>query len=121
MHATNDLVHTYLHSWNETDPLRRRALVEQVWTEHARYTDPMVQVQGWQGIEATIAAVQGMFPDYRFELDGAVDAHHDIVRFRWLLRAPNGETPVAGFDVAELDQGLIHRVHGFLDKVPQAV
>jgi hypothetical protein len=61
-----------------------------------------------------------MFPGHRFELDGPVDAHHDIVRFRWQLRAGDGSAPVAGFDVAELDQGLVRCVHGFLDRIPQA-
>lgn len=36
MNATRDLIANYIRSWNETDPLRRRALIEDVHAEHAR-------------------------------------------------------------------------------------
>lgn len=119
MSATRQLIDNYLRSWNETDALRRRALIEDVWAEHATYTDPMAQAHGWDAIDATIAAVQGMFPGHVFGLAGEVDAHHDLVRFQWQLAARGEAEPlVIGFDVAELDAGRIRRVHGFLDKVP---
>lgn len=121
MSATRQLVEKYLASWNETDPLRRRALIEDVYAEHAGYVDPMVEVRGWQAIDATIAAVQDMFPGHVFSLAGEVDAHHDIARFHWHLAEPGAVEPlVIGFDVAMLDEGRIHQVHGFLDKVPVA-
>ena len=119
MSATRELIDTYLRSWNETDPLRRRTLIEDVYAEHATYTDPMVQARGWEAIDATIAAVQDMFPGHVFRLASDVDAHHDLVRVRWQLATPDAAEPlVIGFDVAELDEGRIRRVHGFLDKVP---
>jgi len=43
MRATHELIDNYIRSWNETDPLRRRALIEDVYAEHATYTDPMAQ------------------------------------------------------------------------------
>ena len=121
MKATRELITRYIRTWNETDPLRRRALIEEVYAEHASYTDPMAQAHGWEAIDATIAAVQGMFPGHVFTLADEVDAHHHLARFRWHLSAPGAAEPlVVGFDVAELDAGLIRRVHGFLDKVPLA-
>lgn len=121
MSATHELITHYIRTWNETDPLRRRALIEDVYAEHVTYTDPMAQAHGWTGIDATIAAVQEMFPGHRFSLAGSVDAHHDLARFQWHLTAPDAVEPlVIGFDVAELDAGRIRRVHGFLDRVPLA-
>lgn len=121
MNATRELIANYLRAWNETDPLRRRALVEEVYAEHAVYTDPLAQARGWEAIDTTIDAVQGMFPGHIFTLAGEVDAHHDVARFHWHLAAPGADEPlVIGFDVAELDEGRIRRVHGFLDKVPMA-
>ena len=121
MNATRELIANYIRTWNETDPLRRRALIEEVYAEHAVYTDPLAQARGWEAIDTTIDAVQGMFPGHVFTLAGEVDAHHDVVRFHWHLTAPGaGEPLVIGFDVAELDEGRIRRVHGFLDKVPMA-
>jgi hypothetical protein len=121
MSTTRQLVETYLQGWNETDRLRRRALIEEVYAEHAAYTDPMIEARGWEAIDATISAVQNMFPGHVFRLAGDVDAHHDIVRFHWHLAEPGADEPlVIGFDVAVLDEGRIRQVHGFLDKVPVA-
>jgi len=119
MNHANQLVDRYIQSWNETDPLRRRVLIEDIYAEQAGYTDPMIQAKGWEAIDATIAAVQNMFPGHVFELGGHVDAHHDTVRFQWHLTAPGADEPlVIGFDVAALDGGRIRQVYGFLDKVP---
>ncbi len=121
MNATRQLVERYLKTWNETDPLRRRALIEDVYAERATYTDPMIAAQGWETIDATIVAVQSMFPGHVFTLAGEVDTHHDIARFQWHLAEPGADEPlVIGFDVAVLDEGRIRNVHGFLDKVPVA-
>ena len=121
MNATRLLVERSLKTWNETDPLRRRALIEDVYAERASYTDPMIAAQGWETIDATIGAVQSMFPGHVFTLAGDVDAHHDIARFQWHLAEPGADEPlVIGFDVAVLDEGRIRSVHGFLDKVPVA-
>ena len=121
MTATRQLIENYLKGWNETDPLRRRALIEDVYAEHAAYVDPMIEARGWEAIDATIAAVQNMFPGHEFRLAGEVDAHHDIARFHWHLAEPGADEPlVIGFDVAVLDAGRIRQVHGFLDKVPVA-
>jgi len=119
MSATRQLIDNYLRAWNETDALRRRALIEEVYSERATYTDPMTQARGRDEIDATVAAVQAMFPGHVFSLAGNVDAHHDLVRFQWHLGTPGTAEPlVVGFDVVELDNGRIDRVHGFLDKVP---
>ena len=117
--VADQLVAGYIACWNETDPLRRRNLIEDIFAEHATYIDPMVESKGWEAIDATIAAVQGMFPQHRFVLAGTVDAHHDTMRFGWQLSAPDADEPlVIGFDVAILEKGRICHVYGFLDKVP---
>src|SRR5438552_3392874 len=112
------VIDRYIESWNETDPAARRALIDEVWAEHGRYTDPLGVAAGRDAIDATIAVVQGRFPGYRFSA-GPVDAHHDIARFTWTLSADGAEPLVVGFDVAVVtDDGRIAVIHGFLDKVP---
>jgi SnoaL-like protein len=119
MSDINELVDRYLAAWNETDPAARAALVDEVFAEDASYTDPLVAVRGHDGLEATIAAVQGQFAGLVFSSGGPVDAHHDIVRFTWHLGSEGAEPLVIGFDVAQIgEDGRITRVLGFLDKVP---
>ncbi|MDJ0362780.1 nuclear transport factor 2 family protein [Rhodococcus sp. H29-C3] len=116
-----DLTQRYIDAWNETDPVARRAAVDSVFSEDARYVDPMALADGREAIAATIGAVQGQFPGFVFRLAGPVDAHHEQARFRWELGPAGQEAPIAGFDVVLIDgAGRLQTVLGFLDKVPDA-
>jgi hypothetical protein len=105
MTATTDLAQRYLDAWNQTDATARRAAVDGLFAEDARYTDPLVSAEGRDAIEATITAVQQQFPGFVFRLSGAADAHHGQVRFSWELGPAGQEAPIAGFDVATVDAG----------------
>ena len=121
MSTFDDLAQRYIDAWNETDPTARRAAVDQLYSEDARYVDPLAVAEGREAIAATIAAVQGQFPGFVFRLAGPIDAHHDQARFGWELGPAGQEAPIVGFDVAVTDAaGRIHTVLGFLDKVPAA-
>jgi hypothetical protein len=116
-----DLATRYIESWNEKDPQARRARLESIWTADGRYTDPLADVQGIDGIDATIGAVQGQFPTFRFRLLGPVDGHGRQCRFGWELGPEGHDAPVAGFDVVVLtSEGKVQTVLGFLDRVPDA-
>ena len=116
------IIERYLECWNETDPSRRRALVDSVWALDGTYTDPLADVRGREEIAGLIGAAQQQFPEWMFTLGGPVDAHHNQARFTWHLGPAAGAEPVViGFDVAVVGgDGQIRSVHGFLDKVPAA-
>ncbi|MTE15407.1 nuclear transport factor 2 family protein [Nocardia aurantiaca] len=119
MSDINELVERYMTAWNTTDAAARAALIAELFTDDAEYTDPLVSVRGHAGLDATIAAVQAQFPGLEFRLGTPVDANHHIARFTWHLGAPGTEPVVIGFDVAAIStDGRIERVYGFLDKVP---
>jgi len=121
MSDINETVERYIAAWNETDPAARRAAIDTLMTPDVTYIDPIAVAEGTEAFDATIAAVQGQFPDFRFRLVGAPDAHHGQARFTWELGPAGGEAPVVGFDVAVLaPDGRIRAVYGFLDKVPTA-
>jgi hypothetical protein len=109
------VVDTYIASWNEADPERRRALVGQTWSEDGSYLDPLMSGQGADEIAAMIGAAQQQFPGHRFELAFGPDAHNDRVRFAWSL--VGGDGPVAaGVDFATLAaDGRLRAVTGFLE------
>lgn len=119
MSDITDTVERYLAAWNETDPIARRSALESLVTPDVHFVDPLAVAEDVAGLDATIAAVQGQFPDFRFRLVGAPDAHHDQARFTWELGPAGGEAPVLGFDVIVLaPDGRIHSIYAFLDKVP---
>jgi hypothetical protein len=108
----------YVDSWNETDAGRRADLLAALWTEDARYVDPMMAGEGRAQIDALIAGVHQQFPGFRFALSGKPDGYGDKVRFSWTLGPENGEPVVEGADFGVVENGRLSAVTGFLDKVP---
>ncbi|HET7407052.1 MAG TPA: nuclear transport factor 2 family protein [Mycobacteriales bacterium] len=109
----------YLNAWNAPDDASCEERVRALFSESVSYVDPLVDVQGHDELAATIGAVRSQFPDFAFRLSGQVDGHHRQLRFAWELGPTGAPAPVAGFDVAVLDDdGRIQQVRGFLDRVP---
>ncbi|HEY4440116.1 MAG TPA: nuclear transport factor 2 family protein [Candidatus Elarobacter sp.] len=116
------LVHRYIQSWNELDPVRRRAAIEEVYTADAVYVDPLAEATGWDQIDAMVAAAQKQLAGFAISLAGPVDEHHQIARFQWQAGSPGLSEPlVVGFDVAEAQDGKLTRLSCFFDKVPAQV
>jgi hypothetical protein len=63
MNEAADLVQRYLETWNETDPDRRLAAIEDVWAEVATYVDPLANVAGRTQISNLIGAVHAVTRD----------------------------------------------------------
>jgi SnoaL-like domain len=119
MTTYDELAQRYIDTWNETDPDARRAAVDQLYAEAARYVDPLAEADGREAIATMIGAVHEQFPGFTFRLAGPVDGHHNQVRFGWELGPQGSPAPIVGFDVAVIDgSGRIQTVLGFLDKVP---
>ncbi|MDM0045477.1 nuclear transport factor 2 family protein [Variovorax dokdonensis] len=114
-----DVANDYIALWNETDPQRRLALLAQSWTDDARYVDPLAQASGREGISTLIGAVQARFPGFRFRLLGQPDSHGEHLRFSWELGPQHAGDMIQGTDFAQLSDGRLRSVTGFLDKVPE--
>jgi len=115
------LADRYIAMWNETDARRRRGLIAELWTETARYRDPMLAGDGLDGIDAMVAAVQAQYPNHRFHRTGAVDAHHQALRFGWALQDADQALFVVGIDIGEVAaDGRLQSITGFFDQVAQA-
>jgi hypothetical protein len=112
-------VEGYFDMWNEADPARRRKLIERTWAPVASYVDPMFSADGYEELDEMVAGVHQQFPGHRFRLTGAVDAHHNRVRWGWELARPDGGGAVAsGVDFAVLaTDGRLGEVTGFISAV----
>jgi nuclear transport factor 2 (NTF2) superfamily protein len=110
----------YFEAWNAGEPEELAKAVAAAWTADGSYTDPLAEVSGHDQIAAVITAAHQQFPGFVFRPLGAVDGHHDTVRFSWeLVDQADGSAPVAGSDVVTLDaDGRIRTVLGFLDRLP---
>src|SRR5262249_30531448 len=65
-----EIVERYIASWNETDPQRRRKMVDELWANQASYIDPLAEAHGCDAIDAVIAAAQAQFPGLWFRVAG---------------------------------------------------
>ena len=120
MSDVTTVVDAYLAMWNEDDPARRAELVDAAWSPSGRYVDPLLEAEGRDALSDMVAAVHSQYPGQRFRRVSGIDAHHDQVRFAWVLAAPDGAITVAGIDVGTvaLDGRLVH-VTGFFGDPPE--
>jgi hypothetical protein len=110
---------TYIDMWNATDADERAALIEKAWVTDARYRDPLLEADGYDGLSEMVANVHAHYPGHVFRRTTGVDLHHDVARFGWELVAPDGNVFVGGIDVATLaDDGRLRSITGFFGEPP---
>ncbi|KAA5835981.1 nuclear transport factor 2 family protein [Saccharopolyspora hirsuta] len=114
----DELARRYLAAWNERDPVERRALIDELWTEDARYVDPIATAEGRAAVDDVVATAQQQFPGLVYRLAGSVDSHHDVARLTWELGPADGPPVIVGLAVLITDHGRLRRVYGFLDHTP---
>ena len=94
-------------------------LLGTVATDDIRYVDPPADVSGVDGLSTVIGAVQQQFPGMPLRAVGAVEEHHDVLRFRWELGPAGSMALVEGSDTVLLaPDGRFTAVFGFPDRVP---
>jgi hypothetical protein len=116
--STEEIVAAYGAAWNEPDDAARAALLVKSWADDGVYCDPTATVNGRVALVAHIGGFLQMMPGHTLEITSGVDAHHDLVRFAWVLRKDE-ETALEGMDFGELaPDGRIQRIVGFFGRFP---
>ena len=118
MSDIKDIAARYIELWNERQPDRRREMLRRDWTTQAVYVDPLMRGEGHDSVDALIAGVQQRFPDFRFRLVGEPNGHGEHLRFSWALGPDGVDGPIKGTDFAQLENGRIRSITGFLDQLP---
>ena len=105
MATPDELAGWYAAAWNESDPVKRRGLLEAACSPDIRFLQDGWdhEVVGIDALDATIAEFQAGWPDdvdVRVELTTPVDSHHGFGRggFVWIF----GDDRGYGTDFAEL-------------------
>ena len=108
-----------LAAWNEADPDKLRALIEQALSPDIAFTDPHYQITGTDAFIAQIHEVRAREGECRLVPTSGVDLHHDRARYSWALVRADGSR-IDGFDAValDLDQGKISRIDGFFGPLP---
>lgn len=111
--STSSTLQTYMGAWNTGDPAARAALIQQCWSDSARYVDPANDARGPGGLDAAIVAFRGQLPGASIvPLTGALEAH-GLVHFRWRVEGDNVPA-IDGMDVGFVDaEGALTLIAGF--------
>ena len=102
----------------KTPPAAPSTSSERGWPT-CRYVDPLLEAEGRDAPSDMVAAVHAQYPGHRFRRISGIDAHHDQVRFAWLLAGPDGGVTVAGVDVGTVAlDGRLVSITGFFGDPP---
>ncbi|TDH63133.1 nuclear transport factor 2 family protein [Dankookia rubra] len=101
--------------FNERDPARRAAAMEDLYVADPVMYEPTAVVTG----RAAIAEVAGRLleqfgPGFAFHADGVAVGHHGLGTLRWHA-GPGEEVAVTGTDAAQVVDGRISRLWVLLD------
>jgi hypothetical protein len=120
--SVDAVVDAYTSAWNEPDVDARRALLEKGWADDGRYSDPSADVTGR---DALIEHISGFLSNpsmkgFSLSRTSAVDSHHHVLRFGWVLKNAEGAVVMEGIDFGVLDDdGRLQSITGFFGPMPE--
>ena len=105
--------------FGENDPARRRAAIDEIFTEDCVFYDPKEGVyRGRDEIDRIAGAVKATHPDFRYQPIAEPEEVGNGGRIQWVSGRP-GEAPAyAGTDFIIVQDGRIVAVYLFFDKLP---
>ena len=106
--------------FGENDPVRRRAAIDEIWTEDGVFYDPKTGVhRGRDEIDRIAGAIRATHPDLRYQPIAKPEELGDGGRVKWVAGRP-GEAPAyAGTDFIIARDGRIAALYLFFDKLPE--
>ncbi len=105
--------------FGENDPARRRAAIEEIFTEDCVFYDPTKGVyRGRDEIDRVAGAIRATHPDFRYQPITEPEELGNGGRIQWVSGRP-GEAPAyAGTDFIIARDGRIAALYLFFDKLP---
>ena len=105
--------------FGENDPVRRRAAIDEIWTEDGVFYDPKTGVhRGRDEIDRVAGAIRATHPDFRYQPIAEPEELGNGGRIRWISGQP-GEAPAcAGTDFIIARDGRVAALYLFFDEVP---
>jgi len=105
--------------FGENDPARRRAAIDELFTEDGVFYDPRGGVyRGRDAIDRVAGTLRATHPDFRYQPIAGPEEVGDGGRIQWVEGRP-GEAPAhAGTDFIIARDGRIADVYLFFDELP---
>ena len=105
--------------FGENDPARRRAAIDEIFTEDGVFYDPRRGVhRGRDEIDRVAGAIKATHPDFQYQPIAEPEELGNGGRVQWVSGRP-GEAPAyAGTDFIIVRDGRIAALYLFFDKLP---
>jgi SnoaL-like domain len=118
-YSISTLLTRNLHDvFGENDPARRRAAIDEIFTEDGVFYEPRGIHHGRDEIDRVAGAIKATHPDFRYQPIAEPEELGNGGRIQWVSGRP-GEAPAyAGTDFIIAEGGRIAAVYLFFDKLP---
>ncbi|HLJ13456.1 MAG TPA: nuclear transport factor 2 family protein [Bryobacteraceae bacterium] len=104
--------------FGENDAARRRAAIDEIFTEDCVFYDPKGGVyRGRDEIDRIAGAVKATHPDFRYQPTAGPDEVGNGGRVQWVSGRPGEPPAYAGTDFIVVRDGRIAAVYLFFDKL----
>ena len=104
--------------FGENDPERRRAAIEEIYTEDVVFYDPQKGVyRGRDQIDRIAGAIKATHPDFRYQPIAEPEEVGDGGRVAWVAGRPGDAPAYAGTDFIIARDGRIAAIYLFFDKL----
>jgi SnoaL-like protein len=118
-YSISTLLTRNLHDvFGENDPARRRAAIDEIFTEDCVFYDPKGGAyRGRDEIARIAGAVKGTHPDFRYQPIAEPEEVGNGGRIQWVSGRPDDAPAYAGTDFIITRDGRIAAVYLFFDKL----
>ena len=105
--------------FGEKDPVRRRAALDELYTEDCVFYDPNKGAyHGRDEIDRIAGAIKATHPDFQYQPIAAPEEVGNGGRVRWVSGRPGDPPEYAGTDFLVARDGRIAAIYLFFDKLP---
>lgn len=121
-YSISTLLTRNLHDvFGENDPARRRAAIDEIFTEDCVFYEPGGVYRGRDEIHRVAGAIKATHPDFRHQPIAAPEELGNGGRVQWVSGRPGEAPSYAGTDFIIARDGRIAAVYLFFDKLPDDV
>ena len=103
--------------FGENDPVRRRAAIDEIFTDDCVFYEPRGTYRGREEIHRIAGVIKATHPDFRYQPLGPPEELGDGGRVRWVSGRPGEAPEYAGTDFIVARDGRIAAVYLFFDKL----
>jgi hypothetical protein len=120
-YSISTLLTRNLHDvFGENDPARRRAAVDEIFTEDCVFYDPSRSVYGGgDEIDRIAGAIRATHPDFRYQPIAEPEELGNGGRIKWVSGRPGDAPDYAGTDFIITRDGQISALYLFLTRYPE--